>query len=238
MSSEYALILEEFEEELDAITTIVGTFSTPRSSTPKTRVAAINSTSLLLAATFEEFIREMARSYARHVVRASPSFDLIPSKISRVAWRRSLETLSRMKIGAQDGSSTRDTSLMGAYTKFQSVYNFCRGDVSQDIYEDLIHNENNMRSSEINNLFGIAGLKNICFEMCGCSSLARTLNESDKGKLHSQVVQSIDEFFERRNLIAHSLSIMRSVGPDQISKDINFFRALGFALREVLESCS
>ena len=48
---------------------------------PKLRIAAANSATLLVAATFEEFIREMAREYARAVVLGVEKFDKLPSDL-------------------------------------------------------------------------------------------------------------------------------------------------------------
>ena len=48
----------------------------------------------LLAATFEEFVREMARAYARAVVASSKSIEMLPSRLAHAAWRRTMETLN------------------------------------------------------------------------------------------------------------------------------------------------
>jgi hypothetical protein len=49
-------------------------------------------------------------------------------------------------------------------------------------------------------------------------------------------LSSLEEFFERRNGIAHSLNPARSSGPDQILKDIDLLEAFGKSLCETLEA--
>ncbi len=56
MASAFKIITEEFIDDMDAIRSLVVTFSDPQ-KTAKSRIAAANSATLLVAATFEEFIR-------------------------------------------------------------------------------------------------------------------------------------------------------------------------------------
>jgi hypothetical protein len=74
MPSVFGVIFEEFEQELDAIQILVGPAGDAKPSA-KARVAGANAAVLLLAASFEEFVRELAREYARAVVAATPSYD-------------------------------------------------------------------------------------------------------------------------------------------------------------------
>ena len=76
MTTELTLITEEFDSDLEAIRLLVNAFkNSPPISAPKARIAAANSATLLLAATFEEFVREMARAYAKAVVTAAHSLE-------------------------------------------------------------------------------------------------------------------------------------------------------------------
>lgn len=68
MNTDFSAIVYEFEKDLDNIGSIVSAFDAPKKSNSRIRVAAANSATLLLAATFEEFVREMARSYAELIV--------------------------------------------------------------------------------------------------------------------------------------------------------------------------
>lgn len=236
MSSSFAAIREEFDEELDAIKSIITTFSDPQRGSPKTRVAAINSATLLLAATFEEFVRDMARAYARSVVAGSDTFESLPQGIATIAWRRSMEALARLQLDGTEAGGSREATLVDAESRFRAVYQFCRGDLTQDVFQDLIHNENNMRPNEVNGLFRVSDLRNVCLMICDKTPLRQVFAESEPTKTHGRLLETLGAFFERRNQIAHSIAIMRSAGPDLIMKDIEVFGQFANALCETLES--
>lgn len=228
MDTDFFLITEEFSSDLDAIRSLVKAFDEPRRGNPKTRIAAVNSSTLLLAATFEEFVRQMARANAKAVVASVQSFEDLPPRLPATAWLRTLKTLARLQINNR-------TNLMEARVRFNTIYEFCGGDLEQDIYDELIHNENNMRPAEINSLFRVSGIIDICSRVANKQHLLANFDETEPGKAHGRLLESLDEFFDRRNRIAHSLDPAQSSGPDQAIKDINLFSAFGQALCETLE---
>ena len=234
----FAVILEDFEDELDAVKAIITTFSAPGAGGPKTRVAAANSATLLLAATFEEFVREMARAYARAVVAKRGSISKIPSRIASTAWRRSMESLAKLRVAGETIGGFHEATLSEALSKFNSIHAFYQGDITQDIYQDLIHNENNMRPNEINSLFRVSDLSDVCRAMCNTQSILTAFDETDSGKAHGHLLRYIEAFIERRNKIAHSIAIMRSSGPNVILNDIEILRGFGKALHETIEAHS
>jgi hypothetical protein len=210
------------------------TFGDPQ-KLAKVRIAAANSATLLVAATFEEFVREMARAYARAVVASATSFEKLPPKLAATAWKRTMEGLSRLRFdGDRDGATTENV-FGDAQARFSVIYEFCRGDLSRDIYADLIHNENNMRPGEVNSLFKVSGLGNVCLMLSDKQAMLDTFGESEAGKAHGKLLVGLEDFFERRNGIAHALSLGQSDGPDQIINDIDMLQSLGKALRETLD---
>ena len=130
-------------------------------------IAVANSATLLLAATFEEFVREMARAYAKAVVTAAHSFEELPKEMANKAWRRTMEALARIRINTTANALSAETEILDARTQFTAVYKFCTGDLSQNIYDELIHNENNMRPNEINSLFKVSDLSDVCSKVAG-----------------------------------------------------------------------
>ena len=235
MTTEFAAITDEFDNDLDAIRSLVNTFDDPRQSTPKVRVSAANAATLLLAATFEEFVRAMARAYARAVVDAAGSFAKLPRKLANTAWRRTMETLARLRIDDRARFSSAD-GVSDPQTRFEIIYEFCKGDLAQDIYNDLIFNENNMRPREINSLFSVSGLTNVCRKVSDKEAVVEHFDEHDRDKAHGQLISSLDEFFDRRNGIAHSLNSGSSSSPDRIRTDIDTFCVFGKSLCETLNS--
>lgn len=233
MEIAFEIISEDFQKELLALSTLIA-LSSAASTNAKVRIAAANSVTLLLAATFEEFIHEMAREYARAVVNSVDSFEMLPKKIAPTAWKRIMDGLSRLRFDTQYNSG-REGIFSDAQTKFSLIHDFCNGDLTKDIYRDLIHNENNMRPSMLNDLFSISDLPNICHKISGKRTIIDFFGESEIGKAHGKLISNLENFFERRNLIAHALNRNQSDGPTQINNDISMFGSIGIALLDTLK---
>lgn len=236
MESTFLLILEDFKAELFAIRTLVEASSANHLPSPKARIAGANAATLLLAATFEEFIREAARAFAKRVVEKSKSFDDLPPKIAETVWKRTMERLAKLHLNPNKNVFSRESIFSDALTKFMLTYQFCCGDLSKDIYNDLIHNEMNMRPQQINELLKISGLNNVCGVACADPVLISFLNETEPGKAHTLFIRLLEEFFERRNQVAHSLNSLKSNGPEQIFQDIELLTQFGTALCAALEN--
>lgn len=229
----FSVVKDDFLEELDSISALVDAFDRP-GSVAKTRVASVNSSVLLLAATFEEFIREMAKEYARWVVSEAENVETLPPKLTETAWKRTLEGLARARLRI-NGVSALETVSRSSRTKFDAVCGFISGDLTQEVFDDLIHNENNMRAGELNAMFKVSGLSNVCTKLCGRDEVQHFFSETDVGIAHGLFISQNDEFFERRNAIAHSLNAGSSVAPDQVRIDIAFFRATALSLCALLD---
>jgi hypothetical protein len=221
------LIKEDFLSELEAIRLLVTTFDGP-GKPPKSRVAAANSATLLVAAAFEEFIRQCAKEYARAVVMNSKSLNDLPSKLAATVWKRSMEALARVRFDVEP--SARDSLIITTQTRFSVAYEFIKGDLKQNIYDELIHNENNMRPSELNSMFKIAGLNDVCSKLADKEPILTHFAETEAGKAHGKIMIALDELMERRNGIAHALNPGSSTGADQIIKDLDMLKALAASL--------
>lgn len=229
----FQVIWEDFVSEIDAIRELVTTFE-GHGKAAKTRIAAANSATLLVAATFEEFVREMAREHARMVIRRTSSFDKLPKKLISTAWKRSMEGLARVRFDVEQ--SARESLMVDAQARFTVIYEFVKGDLTQDIFRDLIHNENNMRPNELNSMFSVAGLSDICTKVCDKPVVLEFFGETETGKAHGKLLAALDNFFERRNDIAHALNAGQSNSPEQISTDLDMLQAFSDAMRQTLDA--
>jgi hypothetical protein len=125
----------------------------------------------------------MARQYARTVVSSITTFDPLPPKMASTVWKRTLEGLSKIKFEA--GRANDIDHIFGvAQTRFLVVYEFCKGDLTKDIYRDLIHNENNMRPGELNAMFKISGLTDVCLKCSDKASLLQYFGQNEAGRTH------------------------------------------------------
>jgi len=235
MVTAFSVIVEDFDNGLGSISEIVNN-GTSKGASPAARVATIHAATLLLAATFEEFVREMAREYAICVVRRTKIVADLPESLLETAWRRTLDRLARNKLTVRSKGNGSRFSVKAAKSEFDSLCAFIEGDMGQDIFAHLIHNENHMRAREINGLFKISGLSNACREFFKFQALKEFFEQEDEGKAHGLFLLALDDFFGRRNEIAHSLNSAVSSGPEQIHRDIELFRALSRDMGATLDS--
>ncbi len=156
------------------------------------------------------------------------------AQLTATAWKRTLENLARAKIDTGGTPLSLEHISAESRAKFDSVWAFLGGDVSQDIYDSLIHNENNMRPSEINAVFSICDLSDVCLKICDHEKMKDHFGEEDKGKVHSRFLTSVNDFMEMRNDIAHSLNAGSSAGPEIFYSYVSTFQAVAVALAERL----
>lgn len=233
MATVFEAIYDDFVDDFNAIRSMVSTFADAKQPA-KMRVAAANSATLLVAATFEEFVREVAREYARAVVAGAGSYERLPKKLASTAWKRTMDDLSKVKFKGPKQTTTDVFSVASA--RFTVIYEFCKGDLTKDIYRELIHNEMNMRPSQINELFNVSGLSDICTQCSDKQSLLDQFGETESGKAHGKFLAAMENFFERRNNIAHSLNAGQSNSPEQILSDIDMLESFSKALHESLDT--
>lgn len=225
MATVFSVILDDFRSELSSLEKLISLGQMTTNSS-QVRIASIKAVTLLLAATFEEFVRQMALEKARKVVDQASDLTEVPDVLLETAWRRTLDDVSKTKVQRSTKRETIAATAAAAYPKLDALRNFLDGDIGQDIFETLIHNENNMRGGEINSLFKVSGTSNICQKICDEGMLKDYLDEQDIGKVGGQVMKKLEEFFERRNTIAHSLNAAASAGPETVRDDFKFFESV------------
>lgn len=230
MVTEFRLITDEFHDDLQQIGSLVNSFDSSSSGSPKLRVAAVNSATLLLAATFEEYIRQMARCFARHVVSGAATVEKVPPKLLTTAWKRTFEDIARAKFEEHVGSAISRPAIHTARQKIEDLLDFANGDTSKDIFGQVVQNDVNMRPGEINRLFKMSGMSNVCESICGRSEMQSHFSETDRGRTHGRLLAALEAFFERRNSVAHALNPKSSDSPTIVNGEIDFFRALSLAL--------
>ena len=235
MTTAFSVIVEDFDEVLVSLRQLVN-FGQAKSASARMRVATIHATTLLLTAAFEEFVRQMAREYAIQVVNKAGSVSDLPDALLETAWRRTFDELARGKPNERPKKEALVISAKQARPKIDALCAFIEGDITQDIFVHLIHNENNMRVGEINRLFKVSGLSNVCSHICRQASLKAFFMSEDDGKTHGYLLDSLEGFFNRRNEIAHSLNSARSSAPEEVSRDIDMFLAFSNDLGATLEA--
>jgi len=224
--SEIDLIYDDFASELDALESMIATVG-GASLGSRSRVASANAATLLLAALFEEFVRQIIRALFSAKAKAAADISVFPEKITANVWRRSLEMLARAPFDDVQ-SKSREVS-----DNIEAILRFCLSkDVQADVGKALSHNDNNMRPQQLNQLFNQIGVENMCGRACNSEALIDFLGHGTAGKATPELTSRLEAFFRRRNDIAHSVQFNSSSGPSELSADISLFRIFGKAIAE------
>ncbi len=234
MTSVFHVIYDDFIADLQSIVDLVNIVEQAGGSA-KSRVASVNSATLLVSATFEEFIRETARQCAREVIGRTQNVDALPRKLAQTAWKRTLEELARAKIDTGGTPLPLAQIAAAARASFDSLCKFIEGDTSQDIYKYLAHNENNMRPDQINAIFKVSDLGNICLKIAEMNSLHVYFGSTDAGSVHGKLTQYLNDFMEKRNSIAHNLNPGSSSSVDIFIRDVEFLKSFASSLADYLK---
>jgi hypothetical protein len=202
MLTEFDVIFNEFSSELDALSEMAlsPTDIGPKGPTARARIAAGNGATLLLAATFEEYIRQQVRAAFRKKSKHATSIKDFPAKIASTVWKRSLEALARTSFEDIEADSRKTDARLAA------TLSFClRKEITADVGEILSHNESNMRLQELGRLFNQIGLHDIVSVACEDDALQEMLGADTSGEARALLESRFSDFFRRRNEIAHAI---------------------------------
>ena len=227
MATEFDLSFEDFDAELTALAEMAGGSGGGRGSelSARARIAAGNGAVLLLAATFEEHIHQQVRSAFTAKACIAGEMSGFPKKIASVVWKRSLELLARRPFGEIESDIRQADATVSA------TLDFClRKDITADVGAALSHNENNMKAGELNRLFNQLGLNSIISELCQRGTIVGFLGCDGPGKANAEIEARIDDFFRRRNDVAHAIQLGSSSGPTELLNDIDLFREIAKSL--------
>ena len=235
MTTDFRATADEFSQSLGTIGEFVSSLDS-RGATPSVRVAAVNSAILLIAATFEEFIKEMATLSVRHTVKASSALSDVPTKVLRTAWRRTFSSIGNLTIPQSTDNQGIMKAVNDAEERSKTLLAFLRGDVTQDIYNGLVDNDSAMRIDQINSLFGIGDIRNVCKLTSQTQRIIDHFKSENADQGSADLSSFINQFIEQRNEIAHRLSSATSLAPRDVHKHIDTFRVFACSLCEILEN--
>lgn len=223
------IIKEDFSEELDALVELSTFGKGSDVLSRRARIAVANSLTLLLASVFEEFVRQLVKAAFNELRQLGHGFDAFPKLQSRI-WKTALERAARR--------SFEDVSVDTRFTRdeISQILMFCLdSNVLANVDDVVAHNDNNMRPEELGRLFGRIGVKDAFGAACSRAPVIDYFLTENGGQATVAARAALEDFFERRNGIAHALAIGSSSGPTNISKDIDMIRVLGFCLAEAVD---
>lgn len=234
MASDFHAVTDAFSKNLETIAKFVSSLDSPKES-PSVRVAAVNSAVLLIAATFEEFVKEMATLSVRHSVNSSDSVSKIPTILLRTAWRRTFGAIADENVPQSTDQKRILNVVNRADDRTKSLLAFFRGDLTQEIYDDLVHNQDAMRVQQINSLFGISAIKDICKMTSENHQIIEHFKSEGADQGSIDLNNFIDHFIDHRNQVAHRLSSVSSLAPKELRDYVTTFQVFAQSLCETLE---
>lgn len=174
----------------------------------------------------------MGRQFAREVV--SRTTNVADRKLTATAWKRALEDMARARIDTGGTSVPLLHITAEARAEFDAICKYLEGDTSQDIYKHIAHNENNMRPDQINAIFKVCDLGNLCGKISEVELLKTHLAEDDGSRAHAKLVVALNDFMEKTNGMAHSLNPGSSAGAGQFLADVSLLRVVALAMATCL----
>lgn len=234
MSTDFRATADGFAQSLDTIADLVTRLD--KHDTPRdVRIAAVNAAMLLLAATFEDFVREMATSSARRAVDASDTIADVPARLRQAAWRRTFRTIADTPVPqASDGKGVASAAT-DAEQRTSALLDFVRGDLKANVYDGLVHNDGAMRFRQINSLFRISDVRNVCALTSGHDAVITHFHAADAKQSAGDLRDFLDGFIDQRNGIAHELNTTASLAARDVENHIAAFRVFADSLCDTLE---
>lgn len=214
MPSAVSAICDDFRRELGTIRALLNqTGSVPPGAVgaSEVRLAASNASMLLLAASFEEFVRQVAKDYAQALIDAATVQSPPPDQMLEAAWERALYLLKGQKFGKRSFSAPLATQ------RVQILRDFCLDKLASGTVPDLLsYNMNNVTVSEFNDIFKRLGLGLFAQSLCAESVLIAHFQALDADEAMALLLETWGKFYEQRNNIAHSIGAFNTTGAGEI----------------------
>ena len=227
MDSTLHQIGEEFSESIDAIRKLSDLLKDKEALIQSTGAAGVI---LILASVFEKFVRDVLRETARIIIEQAKNGKSIPPKLELFLWKQTVDDLLKRKRGIQQNKAK---FLLLAKKRIESLFNVLDGEYGGQIDYEVLNNQNNMRPSEIKNLFKNCGVDDILF-LASCQLNSPESEQGSNEDMKRHISEQIDRFYEVRNETAHKLDFKRSVGFADIETYLGCFEKFGKALCKAL----
>lgn len=186
---------------------------------------------VLLAAHFEEYVRQQVQEYAAHMVQEYDHLTEIErERFTDAYWRGGTGKLNRIRPQGDP------LWIGGAERYLKSLIAFpIDGQKSAFLAALLSEHENNMRWETITELSGRIGVRKLGDMMFSHIELREKLGGANKNDFGEMLRRKLNEFYTRRNEIVHSIAQTSGMGITVFSQWVNFFLLLANAFAQALE---
>ncbi|PBB22815.1 MULTISPECIES: HEPN domain-containing protein [Mesorhizobium] len=186
---------------------------------------------VLLAAHFEEYVRQQVEEYAKSVI---VEYAFLKSefkdKLIDTYWRSGSGKLSRIKPKGFPGWAGLAEPVLHALIDYPIGTNMLSFQAKL-----VSEHENNMRFDTMAELCGRVGITKLGELMHKSKPLRDALNTPSKDQFNITLQRRVSEFYELRNGIVHSISQNAGVGSTVFNQWAVFFRHLTTAFSGALD---
>lgn len=188
---------------------------------------------VLLAAHFEEYIRQQVEEFAQAAV---AEYAFMESEHQEKwldnYWRAGSNRLNRIR---PKGDPTWAT---GAQTLLLNLLEYpVRQNVGSFIADILAEHDNNMRWDTISEITARVGVQKLSDKLFKSAVLKGEIDNPKKNLFTPSLRAKLNEFYTARNGIVHSISQNSGIGPTIFRSWIRFFRVFTTAFADAMEGC-
>lgn len=245
---------DEFSERLDNIRRIVcavescyrqpGTLSTVRPNIDLNAIGATTSNNansmalVFLASSYEEFVREEISQCALLLSSKYPSLpDPVRHSVRNSYWATSLKRLGYAKaILTKAKPRVPDAATMAKIRPIiEAAQLFVLNDDPSNIDPaTAVHHSNNLRPRVVNEIAERIGINNLMTRVAEGHRIKTYFGVATAGAAANLLTPKLDEFYDRRNELVHSLSSTTGYGVDYVLEWISLFDAVADSMKDAL----
>ena len=199
----------------------------------------VNAMSLVfLASSFEEFVREEIKQCSSELAAKYPSLPVeLKHSVRNSYWTTSVERLKFVKtILTKQKPKALDPA---AISKLRVIVDGTKGFVVDDDPNFLdattmVHHSNNFKPHVVDAIGMRIGVPSLIDSASEYSKLKTYFGTTTKAETSERLRAKLNEFYDRRNEIVHSLSAVAGYGVDSVFDYADFFEALTDCIKSTL----
>lgn len=185
---------------------------------------------VLIAAHFEECIRQQVEEYAKALVTNYNDIeDGLQIKIIDAYWKSGLSKLSRLRPKDDPAWASLASTSLKSFIKYPVA-----GDVNHLVASWLCDHENNMRFDTVQLLTGRVGIKDLSGKLFKHSELKAISGTVKSADFSVSVRVKLKEFYDLRNGLVHSISQNSGVGRTIFAQWADFLLAFSDAFASAM----
>lgn len=193
---------------------------------------------VFLASSYEEFVREEISECARFLCGKYQSLpDSVRHQIRNLYWSTTLQRLGYAKnILTKSSPKSPDPSVL---TKIRPILDsaqlFVIGDDATRLEAaTAVHHSNNFRPRVVDEIASRIGIANLINRTAEGTKVKTYFGVATAATAASMLRPKLDEFYDRRNEIVHSLSSTSGYGVDYVLDWISLFDTVADSMKDAL----